>query len=267
VKIVACIKYSLDASEIKVDAASKQLLLDDVPRKVGNIDKNVLETAVTLGKAAGATVHGLTFGPAKAKESFREAMAFGLEDVTLIEDPLDGAGGPSVTAAVLAEAIKKIGEVDVVVCGEVSDDGFTYQVPPRLAERLGMPQISYVRQVELEGDQLVAERELDDSSQSVKAGLPAVVTVTEETNTPRRPTLMDALKAKKKPVHLWQVDADLGLDKKELAQKATLEQIATEGVVINRKQQMVAGDDPAAIANQLIDLLVKENVITANGGA
>jgi electron transfer flavoprotein beta subunit len=267
VKIVACIKYSLDASEIKVDAASKQLLLADVPRKVGNIDKNILEAAVALGKVAGATVHGLTFGPAKAKGSFREAMAFGLEDVTLIEDFLDGAGGPSVTAVVLAEAIKKMGDVDLVVCGEVSDDGFTYQVPPRLAERLGMPQISYARQITLEDGQILVERELDDSAQTVKAALPAVISVTEETNTPRRPTLMDALKAKKKPVHLWQVDADLGLDKEELAQKAVLENVGTEGVVIDRKQQLVTGDSPAAIANQLIDLLIEENVITANGGA
>ena len=264
-KIVACIKYSLDVSEIKVDPASKELRLASVPKKVGNIDKHVLEAAVSLKEKYGGTVHAVTFGPAKAKESFREAMAMGLEDVTLIEDTLDGAGGPPVTAAVLAEAIKKIGEVDLIVCGEVSDDGFTYQVPPRLAERLGLPQISFARQIAIEDGQLVVERELDDSAQRVRAALPAVLSVTEETNTPRRPTLMDALKAKKKPVHLWQVDADLGLPQESLAPKASLVRVGTEGVIIQRKQTLVQGGSPAEQANQLLDLLLQENVFTEGG--
>jgi len=265
VKIVACIKYSLDVSEVKVDPATKELRLAGVPKKVGNIDKNVLEAAVSLKESYGGTVHALTFGPAKAKESFREALAMGLEDVTLIEDPFDGEGGPSVTAIVLAEAIRKLGEVDLVICGEVSDDGFTYQVPPRLAERLKLPQISYARQIAVEDGQIVIERELDNSAQKVQATLPAVISVTEETNTPRRPTLMDALKAKKKPVHLWQVDSDLGLSQNDLAEKATLEKVATEGIVIHRKQEPLKGSSPAELANQLLDLLLKENIISEGG--
>jgi len=265
VKIVACIKYSLDVSEVKVDPATKELRLAGVPKKVGNIDKNVLEAAASLMETYGGTVHALTFGPAKAKESFREALAMGLEDVTLIEDPFDGEGGPAVTATVLAEAVRKLGDVELIVCGEVSDDGFTYQVPPRLAERLKLPQISYARQIEIEDGQIVVERELDNSAQKVQAKLPALISVTEETNTPRRPTLMEALKAKKKPVHLWQVDSDLGLSKDELAQKVRLEKVATEGIVIHRKQELIKEGSPAELANQLLDLLVKENVVTEGG--
>jgi electron transfer flavoprotein beta subunit len=262
VKIVACIKYSFDTSEIKVDPANKQLLLDDVPKHVGNIDKNVLETAVSLKEQYGGTAHAITFGPASAQPSFREAMAFGLEDVTLIEDPFDGTGGPSVTAVVLAEAIKKMGDVDLIVCGEVSDDGFTYQVPPRLAERLSRPQLSYARKITVEDGQVVVDRDLGDSAQTVQASLPAIISVTEETNTPRRPTLMDGLKAKKKPVHLWQVDTDLGLSKDELAQQTLVETVETEGVVIHRKQELLQGNGSAELANQLVDLLIKENLLT-----
>lgn len=264
-KIVACIKYSLDTSEIKIDRATRQLLLEDVPKKVGNIDKNVLEAVVSLKAEYGGTAHGLTFGPASAQAGFREAMAFGLEDVTLIEDPFDGAGGPSVTAAVLAAAIEKMGDVDLIVCGEVSDDGFTYQVPPRLAERLGRPQVSYARKIAVEGGQIVVDRDLGDSAQTVQAPLPAVVSVTEETNTPRRPTLMDALKAKKKPVHMWQVDADLGLSKDELARQTLVEQVQTEGVIVHRKQEALKDGSPAELANQLIDRLIQDNILTEGG--
>lgn len=258
-KIVACIKYSLDTSEIKVDSATKQLLLDNVPKHVGHIDKNILETAVSLKEQYGGEAHAITFGPASAQSSFREAMAFGLEDVILIENPFEGSD-PAVTAKVLAEAIKKIGNVDIVVCGEVSDDGFTYQVPPRVAELLGWPLLSFVRTISIEDGQIIADRDLGDSSQTVKAPLPVVISVTEETNTPRRPTLMDALKAKKKPVYLWQIDSDLGLSKDDLARRMILEDRGIQGIVIHRKQRMLENGSPAELANQLIDYLLEEKI-------
>ena len=264
-KIVACIKNSLDVSEIKVDPASKQLSLAGVPKKVGNIDKNILEAAISLQEAYGGSVHAVSFGPAVSKDVFREALAMGLDDVTMIEDPFDGQGDPSITAKVLEAAIKKMGEVDLVICGEVSDDGFTYQVPPRLAERLHLPQISFARQINMDGDQVIVDRDLDDGVQTVSSLLPALISVTEETNTPRRPTLMDAVKAKKKPVYEWQIDQDLGLSKDELGQGATWEKIETQGVVIKRKQQVLAEQDMNALADQLIDLLLQEEVI--EGGA
>lgn len=264
-KIVACIKYSLDVSEVKVDPASKELKLAGVPSKVGNIDKNVLETAVRMQEAYGGTVHAVTVGPTKAKESFREALAMGLEDVILIEDPVEDQVAPGVTAAILAETIKKLGDVDIVVCGEVSDDGFTYQVPPRLAEALSLPLISFVRTVAAEDGKVVADRDLEDSVQTVSAPLPAIISVMEEINTPRRPTLLEAMKAKKKPVHVWNVADDLGMSAEDLQQMAALETAQSKGVVVHRKQQMLQGDDIAALSSELVNLLLADHVI--EGGA
>lgn len=260
-KIVACIKYSLDVSEVKVDPATKSLKMAGVPYKVGNIDKHVLETAVRLKEAYGGTVHAITVGPVGAKESFREALAMGLEDVTLIEDPIEDQVAPEITALILAEAIKKLGDVDIVVCGEVSDDGFTYQVPPRLAEALKIPQVSFARTAKIENEQLVADRDLEDSVQTVSAPLPTLISVMEESNTPRRPTLLEAMKAKKKPVNIWNVEEDLGLAISDLQQKAALEKVSAEGVVVHRKQQVLKGEDLDALSNELIDLLLADHVI------
>jgi len=260
-KIVACIKYSLDVSEIKVDSDSREIRLTGVPQKVGVIDQNVLEAAVKLSELYGGVVHAVSFGPASAIESFRSALAMGVEDVTLIEDFMNRQGGPAVTAAVLAAAIKKMDEVDLVICGEVSDDGFTYQVPPRLAELLSIPQISFSRNISIEDGIVSIHRELEDGSQKVEAPLPALISITEETNTPRRPTLMQAMKAKEKPVHLWQVDEDLGLSKNDLTEKAGFEIVDTEGIVVHRKQHMLKGDNMEVLANQLIDLLIQENML------
>lgn len=264
-KIVACIKYSLDASEVKVDPASRELKLAGVPYKVGVIDRHVLETAVRLKEAYGGSVHAVSVGPARARESFREALAMGLEDVTLIEQPLADRVAPEVTAAILAAAIRKLGDVDVVVCGEVSDDGFTYQVPPRLAEALQLPQLSFVRTVAVEDGRLVADRDLEESVQTVSAPLPVLISVMEETNTPRRPTLLEAMKAKKKPVHVWDTAVDLGLSPAELQQQAALETVRAEGVVVHRKQQVLKGDDLTALSHDLLDLLLADHVL--EGGA
>ena len=264
-KIVACIKYSLDVSEVKVDPASKELKMAGVPYKVGHIDKNVLETAVQLQEAYGGTVHAVTVGPAKAKESFREAMAMGLEDVTLIENPVEGQVAPAVTAGILAKTIKKMGDVDIIVCGEVSDDGFTYQVPPRLAEALDIPQVSFVRNVAIEDGRIVADRDLEDSVQTVSAPMPVLISVMEEINTPRRPTLLEAMKAKKKPVHIWNIESDLGFSEDELLQKAGLAKVHSEGVVVHRKQQVLQGDNLTALSNELVDILFADQVI--DGGS
>jgi electron transfer flavoprotein beta subunit len=259
-KIVACIKYSLDVSEVKVDPATSELRLAGVPQRVGAIDRHVLETAVVLAQQHGGTVHGLTVAPAAAREGFRESIAMGLEDLTIVESaglPAD----PAVTAAVLSAAIQKMGGVTLVICGETSDDGVSYQVPPRLAERLGWPLLNYARNIEYDGGWLTADRDLDSGMQKARTPLPAVLTVTQETNTPRRPTLMDAVKAKKKPVTVWQPADDLGLSPQTLEARALVQRVAQEGIIVRRKQKMLSNGDVTAMANQLIDALVAEQVI------
>jgi electron transfer flavoprotein beta subunit len=260
-KIVACIKYSLDVSEINVDPETEELKLAGVPKTVGNIDQNVLEAAVTLAETYGGEVHGLSYGPLEAKDAFRDALAMGLEDVTLVEAPAEEQHNPSGTALVLSKAVQKMGDVDLVVCGEVSDDGFTYQVPPRLAERLEIPQLSFAREIKIEEDTLVVERELDQSAQIVSAPLPALISVTEETNTPRRPTLMEAMQAKKKPVHIWDLEEDLGVSPEELEARTFLENVDTRGVVVHRKQIRLEGDDHSDVANQLVDRLIQDELL------
>jgi electron transfer flavoprotein beta subunit len=260
-KIVACIKYSLDVSEVKVDPATKDIRLAGVPQRVGVIDKHVLETAVALKEASGGTVHGLTLAPAGAREAFREAMAMGLDDLTFIDSDGLAATGPAVTAMVLAAAVQKLGDVNLVVCGDASDDGVSYQIPPRLAERLGWPLLGFARNISLNDSVIGADRDLDSGMQRVEGSLPLVLTVTQETNTPRRPTLMDALKAKKKPVAVWQPEADLNLTPEQLQTRAGVTRTAQTGIVVKRKQQMFQGEDMAALANQLLDALVAERVV------
>ena len=263
-KILALIKYSLDVAEIKVDTATKELRMAGVPEKVGNMDKNVVEAAVQLKEKAGGTLFGLSLGPAAAREGFREVLAIGVDEIALVEDPFGGKADASIAVSVLEAAINKFGPFDLIVAGFASDDGYTYQVGPRLAERLNLPLVSFARQLSVQDGKIQADRDLDDHQERVEVSLPAVVTVAEEAYPPRRTTLMDALKAKKKPVNVMSI-GDLGLDQAALEQNSKINLADQQGIVVHRKQQIIKGASMQEMADKLIDILLQENVL--KGGA
>ncbi len=264
-KILTLIKYSLDVAEIKVDPDSKELRLTGVPERMGNIDKNVVEAAVQLKAATGASLQALCLGPQAARESFKDVLAMGLDEVFLVEDPFAGAADGRVAVRLLEAAIRKLGPFDLILCGFASDDGYTYQVPPRLAERLGLPLVSYARKLSLNGNQLQADRDLEGDLQTVAVMLPALVSIAEEAFQPRRTTLMDAIKAKKKPVNVWQAEGNLGLSKAALEGETSLASASQVGVIVHRKQNILKGKPAAEMADQLIDALLRESVV--KGGA
>ncbi|OGO34356.1 MAG: hypothetical protein A2W35_19630 [Chloroflexi bacterium RBG_16_57_11] len=260
-RILALIKYSLDVAEIKVDPSTKELRMSGVPEKIGNIDKNVVEAAVRLKEETGASLQGLTLGPLAARESFKDVLAMGLDEVYLIDDPFTGAADARIAVRILEAAIRKLGPFDLILCGFASDDGYTYQVAPRLAERLDLPLVSYARRISLGDGGLQADRDLEDSLQTVSVSLPALVSIAEEAFPPRRTTLMDALKAKKKPVNIWQAEADLGLSLAELVKLNAFTSSAQIGMIVHRKQHMLKAGTPVEMADQLIDILLQENVV------
>jgi electron transfer flavoprotein beta subunit len=260
-KILTLIKYSLDVAEIKVDPVTKALRMAGVPEKIGNIDKNVVEAAVRLKDVSGAYLQAITLGPAAARESFKDVLAMGLDEIFLVEDPFTGAADGPVAVRILESAIRMLGPFDLILCGFASDDGYTYQVGPRLAERLDLPLVSYARQIGLSDGKLQVDRDLEDSMQTVTVSLPALVSVAEEAFPPRRTTLMDALKAKKKPVNVLQVEADLSLSRAELEKLCSYDSSAQVGVVVHRKQNVLKGTTPAELADLLIDALLQENVL------
>jgi electron transfer flavoprotein beta subunit len=264
VKILVLIKYSMDVSEIKVDPATSELHLSGVPEKIGDIDKNVVEAAAQLMEEAQATIQAVTLGPVRAKDSFRDVLAMGVDDVTLIEDPFEGQADSIIAVRILQAAVEKLCPFDLIMCGFASDDGYTFQIAPRLAERLDLPLVSYVRKISIQDGVLEATRELDNHMELVSVPLPAVVSIAEEAFPPRRVTLLQAMQAKKKPVHIWGLE-DIGLSLHEMEVLKPYENIKQVGIVVNRRQQILCGQDLYKVADQLIDALIEEEILT--GGA
>lgn len=258
-RIIVCLKQAVDVSQLKIDPATRQLITASAPKKISDFDKNALEEAVKLKEKLGdAEIVTVTVTAEDAKTVLREALAVGADKAYVVLDggvkDVDTAG----TAVVLAEAIKKVGEYDLILCGESSLDSFSGLVGSRLTELLGLPMISSVRKLSVEGDVVVAERSLEDAVETVRAKLPAVVSVTREINVPRIPSLMMIMKASKKEIVVWFL-ADLNVAGERLAPKIEVLEVLAPRT--ERKKIRIVGESPQEIAEKLAEALVQEGVV------
>jgi electron transfer flavoprotein beta subunit len=177
---------------------------------IDEIDTRGVEAALQLTEKHGGEVTVVTMGPDRATDALRKALAMGVDKAVHSND--DGLAGSDAlqTSAALAAALRTLA-ADLIIAGNESTDGRTGSVPSMLAERLGLPQITSVRTLEIDGTTLRAERVRDGGYSEVTATLPVVVSVTEKINEPRYPGFKGIMAAKKKPMTTLTVD-DLGLD-------------------------------------------------------
>ncbi|MFQ6081333.1 MAG: electron transfer flavoprotein subunit beta/FixA family protein [Candidatus Bathyarchaeia archaeon] len=260
-KILVCVKQALDVAELKIDSATRRPITVGVPRKISDFDKNALEEAVRLKEKVGGEVMVITVGPEEARMALREALAMGADRAYLLSDPSFEGSDTLAVSYILAEAIKKVGEFDLILCGEASIDSFTAQVGPRLAERLNIPQITYVRKLDLNGDTVVAERSLEDCYERVKAKMPVLLTVTGEINEPRIPSLMAIMRASKKEITVWSAE-DLNIPKERVGEAGSAIRV-TEVLApkVERKRIVIKAETVEELAETLAKALIKEGVV------
>jgi electron transfer flavoprotein beta subunit len=258
VDIAVCVKTNPDLQLVRVK--DRVPVLEAVPYKAGDLEKNALEAALQLRDAAGeGRVVAVTVaqGDRKIRETMKEALAIGADEAVIVSDPALDDTDQIGAALALARAIEKSGPFDLVLFGEGSTDGYSGQVPSRVAELLDLPEIGYARSLEAAGASLRAERSMGESVETLEAPLPAAVTVVSEINEPRIPTLMSIMKAGKKPVAELTL-ADLALDAAAVApRRAVKSNLAEEQ---SRKRVLFDGE-PAAQAEALVNALVAEGVL------
>jgi len=250
--IIVCAKQVVDVSEMKVDSSTKKPILQGVPQKISDIDKNAMEEAIKIKDKHGGKITVLTVGPADAKERIKELLAMGADEGILI--PYPDKYDYHIVSNLLTEAIKKIGEYDIILCGEASIDLFSGQIGPRLAGLLNIPQITYAQSVNAEKDKITADRNMGDTSVTTESTYPVLITVTKEINEPRLPSLMQILGAANKPINDWPVEslAD-GLNPK-------IDAVELNGVSMERKNIIYKDDIDESVKN-LVDILAKEGVL------
>jgi electron transfer flavoprotein beta subunit len=257
VDIIVCVKTNPDLQMIRI--RNREPVLEAIPYKVGDLDKNALEAAVQLRDAHGGKVIALTVaeGNRKVRETMKEALALGADEAYIVADPALETPDQAAVARALAKAVEKIGAYDLLLFGEGSTDGYSGQVPPRTADLLAIPEVGYVRKIEPADGAIRVERSMEDVIEVLEAPLPAALTVVSEINEPRIPSLMNIMKAGKKPVTEWTL-GDLGLDAAGVGdQRDILSNLAEEQ---DRKRIMLEGD-AASQADALVNALIKEGVL------
>jgi electron transfer flavoprotein beta subunit len=209
--IVVCLKQVPDTTEVKIDPKTGTLIREGVPSIINPDDKNALEEALVLKDKYGANITLISMGPPQAEKALREALAMGADEAILITDRAFAGADTLATSNALAGALRKL-DYDIVFAGRQAIDGDTAQVGPEIAEHLGLPQITYVEKVEVEGDVLKVRRAWEDGYETIKVKTPVLLTAIKELNVPRYMNMKNIFETFKKEVKIWSAN-DIDVDK------------------------------------------------------
>lgn len=240
--IVVCVKQVPDtATERKLKSDDKTLDREAADGVLNELDEYAVEEALRLKEAHGGEVTVLTMGPQKATETIRKALAMGADKaVHLVDDALHGSDTLS-TSYALAKVLGTTG-FDLVILGSESTDARTGVLAAMLAERLGVPQLTLARKVEVNGSSITIERLTDYGYDKVEGTLPAVVSVVEKINTPRYPSFKGIMAAKKKPVQTLSI-ADAGIDAGQVGLGAAWSEVTEFAVAPPRAKGTMVTDE------------------------
>ena len=249
-----------DLTEITIDSESRRPKTEGIKTKISDLDKRALEAALQAKSKIGGEVVVLSMGDDKTKTALLEALAMGADAAYIIIEPELKRVDTNATSKVLEAAIRQIGEYDVIISGEMTLDSLSSQIGPRLAELLELPQITYVKEFELSESSVKAVRDLEAVDEVVEAPLPAVVTVIREINEPRIPSLMNIMKAKRKPQTIWSL-SDLGMTLDDVKAQSHVKIKDVTAPLVSRKQVKIEADTVEEAAVKLAAAIREEGVI------
>jgi len=216
VNIIVCVKEIPDpetpASAFAIDEVAKKAIpAKDNPPVMNPFDENAVEGALKLKDALGAKVILLCMGASTAEKVLKHGLAMGADEAVLLNDSAFAGSDSSSTAYALAQAIKQIGEYDLVMCGRQAGDFDAGQVGCGIAEMLGLPSVTPIQKIEISDGKAKVERVIPDGFEAVEIPLPALVTVSNEIGEPRYATLKGIMAAGKKKITAWGPQ-DIGAD-------------------------------------------------------
>jgi len=200
------VKQVPDMQRVKFDTKAGRVDRSSAPGVVNPVDLNALETALRIRDAHGGSVTALSMGPLQAESALKECLARGADRAVLLADKAFAGSDTWATSYTLAAAVKKLGGCDLVICGEKTVDGDTGQVGPEMAEWLGIPHVSYVRQVIDLNGRLKVLCEMSNGLHVAEASLPALITVTRRAYRPRYATPQRIFKAVTTSIERWGVE-------------------------------------------------------------
>jgi electron transfer flavoprotein beta subunit len=266
---IVCIKQVPDTTEVKMDPERGTLIREGVPTIINPFDTYAIEEGIRLKETYGGKATVITMGPPQAVEALKEAVAMGCDEPVLISDRAFAGADTWATAYTLAQAVRKIGAYDVIICGRQAADGDTGQVGPGVATQLGISQLTYVfkiREIDFEARTITVERLVEEGREVVTSSLPCLITVVKDINTPRYPSFMGIRKANKIEYPTWSAEdlcADAGAD------AACFGLIGSPTKVIKvftpppreGECEIIAADDVRQAVDELADRILAEKIL------
>ncbi len=244
--VAVCVKQIPDpAAPGRLDPETKTLVRDG-KFVMDDSDSYGVEMALQLAQAAGGgRVTVISMAPNREIKGVKDALAMGADDAIVVSDDALKGSDALATAKVLAAAVKRAGEVDLVVAATESTDGYTGTTPVQLAALLGMPSVTFAKKVVTDGSKLNVERQTDEGYDEVECALPALVTVTAGVVEPRYPSFKAIMAAKNKPCDVLGI-ADLGLDGGDVGFAGSRQEITDVVAAEQRTAGEVVEDDGEA---------------------
>ena len=204
-KCIVCVKQVPDTSgvvAVKEDGTMDRAAMATI---TNHDDLAAVEAALELKDATGCKVVVVSMGPPPAEGMLRELLAMGCDEAVLVSAREFGGSDTYATSQILAAAIHKIGvdKDDIIFCGRQAIDGDTAQVGPQIAEKLGLPQVSYAAEIKAEGNGVVIKRLLEDGYMMLKVQTPCLITCVKELNNPRYMSVPGIFECYSKPLSIY----------------------------------------------------------------
>jgi electron transfer flavoprotein beta subunit len=246
--IYVLLKRTFDTEE-KISINGGQIQEDGAEFIINPYDEYAVEEAIQIRDEKGGEVTVVSVGSDEAEKQLRTALAMGADKAVLIntEDDLK-EGDQFTTAKILVEYLKDK-EVDLILAGNVAIDGGSGQVGPRVAEGLGIPYVTTITNIDIDGSNVSITRDVEGDSEMIETSLPLLVTCQQGLNEPRYPSLPGIMKAKKKPLEELELD-DLDLEEDDVEPKTKTLSIflppdkaagrVLEGDLSNQVQELVS---------------------------
>ncbi|MDW8800375.1 electron transfer flavoprotein subunit beta/FixA family protein [Clostridium sp. A1-XYC3] len=201
--ILVCIKQVPGTTKVEVDPVTGVLKRDGVDSKMNPYDLYALETALRIREEEGGTVKVISMGPPQAAEAIKEAYMMGADEGVLLSDRKFAGADVIATSYTLSQGVKKMGNIDLILCGKQTTDGDTAQVGPEMAEYLGIPHISNVLKIEeIKKDSIVVEMDMPNTIEVARIKFPCLLTVEKEIFQPRLPSYRKKLETKDREIRI-----------------------------------------------------------------
>jgi len=261
--IIVCIKQVPNTADVRINPETNTLIREGVESIVNPFDMYAIEEALRIKAKLGGKITAISMGPPQAESALREAISMGVDEGILLCDRALAGSDTWATSYTLAMAIRKIGDVALVVCGKQAADGDTAQVGPGIASHMNWPQITYVRKIEsIDETRMVAERLLESGHEAISVPLPCVITVVKEINEPRLPSLKGKLAARKVQIPTWTA-ADIHADPKQIGLDGSPTRVVRIFTPPPRSGGQILAGEPQAVVDQLV-AKIKDAVVAAS---